>query len=360
MFIKPDGSSFVSSCFKPPSAPWSDYGKTWTEVAQNIPDDLLHQAEQACLSELVATDIPPGRPGALRRTNSVGEVVNPRLIRPQNGTVKRRHPQVQAHNVDIDQLEAIVLDYFKVRYSVTHAEDKVSPRSLEVAAQAEHSLPALSGTGLPAPSRKAFYLENTVANPDCSTTAINRYCRSEQNLIQREKEELIISRVTGLDCRGNGVPALVDTCASTAQFHPNAARHFTDGVFKFGADVKLGGVVVDAHQIVRYGATFSSVAVMVHREGEPPQIRMWIDDRTNKSVMDQTLGASLVFENATFLLPACSINEMDPQNDVAHITTSPNTEVSNEDDGVSQREYYAYLRMAAGDMQYCRLLQHAD
>ena len=204
---------------------------------------------------------------------------------------------------------------------------------------------------------QTYYLKQALQVNDTSHHAMARYRRARANNIQRHNDELICSVKSGKDCIWHGYPALIDSCAGLVQLPPEAAEALTDGLFAFKQEILLAGVVPAATQKVRFGAELNSVAIMIHDlngKGEP-KIRMWIDSR-NQEKAQSCLGASLVFRGAQLLLPSMSIDEMASDNNALHVDGTH----MNSTDGITGKEYYCKVKLAAGDYGYAKLTQHSD
>ena len=208
------------------------------------------------------------------------------------------------------------------------------------------------------PTKTSYFLKESVE--DTTSVAKARYYRAYSNRITWAADELAISHISGKDCRGQGFVSLLDNCAGLVQMNFLMAKTFSDGIFEFGRPILLGGVVPGAQKAVRYGCEMNSVAVMMHDPAgnNPPRIRMWLDQRNYGSAIS-TLGSSLVFDQASFLLPTMSLMEMDVNNrhtfPVDSETTCPESGLK-----VIVRQYYVKLALACGDIAFCKVLEAVD
>ena len=86
-----------------PSHPWNQWGADWPTVAINCPAHLIQQAQNACIVTMIATTIPPGFPGSLRRVNLDGGVITPKLT---NNTLSEKPPARHRRHVGFSQSRA--------------------------------------------------------------------------------------------------------------------------------------------------------------------------------------------------------------------------------------------------------------
>ena len=310
----------MSKLSKTPPAHLLKYGPTWSDVARAVPDNLIADTLIECTEALVVTRALPHTAGALRRIDSDGNIIPPSKSRAKPA----RHP---VHSTFVTKESEKTFDF----------EERLRNQD---------------------PTKISYFLNQSVE--DTTDVAKARYYRAYSNRITRAADELAISHVSGKDCRGQGFISLLDSCAGLVQMNFLMAKTFSDGIFEFGKPILLGGVVPGAQKAVRYGCEMNSVAVMTHdiTGAQPPRIRMWIDQRNYSSAVS-TLGSSLVFDQASFLLPTMSLMEMNVNNrhtfPVDSETTCPKSGLK-----VIVRQYYCKLALACGDIAFCKVLEAVD